>query len=53
MGAACLAGLRHFDEWTEVRLPGGTLQIRVEKGSLSTSMRGPASLVFDGEVNLP
>jgi diaminopimelate epimerase len=53
VGAACLAGLRHFDEWTEVRLPGGTLNVRVEKDSLATSMRGPARLVFEGEVNLP
>jgi diaminopimelate epimerase len=53
VGAACLAGLRQFDEWTEVRLPGGTLHVRVEKGSLSASMRGPARLVFEGEVSLP
>jgi diaminopimelate epimerase len=53
VGAACLAGVRQFDEWTEVRLPGGTLNVRVEKGSLSTSMRGPARLVFEGEVDLP
>jgi diaminopimelate epimerase len=52
VGAACIAGLRQFDEWTEVRLPGGKLSIRVEKGSLATSMRGPARLVFEGEVSL-
>jgi diaminopimelate epimerase len=52
VGAACLAGSRHFDEWTEVRLPGGKLSVLVEKGTLATSMRGPARPVFEGEVDL-
>jgi diaminopimelate epimerase len=53
VGAACLARRRSFDEFVEVRLPGGSLRIRVQRGTLATTMRGPARLVFEGEVALP
>jgi diaminopimelate epimerase len=53
VGAACLARRRSFDEFVEVRLPGGPLRIRVQRGTLAATMRGPARLVFEGEVTLP
>jgi diaminopimelate epimerase len=53
VGAACLSGFRSFDAWTEVRLPGGKLSVRVESGSLAATLRGPARHVFQGEVDLP
>jgi diaminopimelate epimerase len=53
VGAACLHGKRSFDEPTVVRLPGGTLNISVERDSLATTMRGPARFVFRGEVTVP
>jgi diaminopimelate epimerase len=53
VGAACLARRRSFDEFVEVKLPGGPLRIRVERGTLAATMRGPARLVFEGEVTLP
>jgi diaminopimelate epimerase len=52
VGAACLSRQRSFDEFVEVRLPGGPLRIRVRKGTLAATMRGPARLVFEGEVTL-
>jgi diaminopimelate epimerase len=53
VGAACLAKKRSFDEFVEVHLPGGPLHIRVQRDSLAATMRGPARLVFEGEVTLP
>lgn len=53
VGAACLARRRSFDEFVEVRLPGGPLRIRVLRETLAATMRGPARLVFEGEVTLP
>jgi diaminopimelate epimerase len=53
VGAACLLRRRSFDEFVEVRLPGGALRIRVQRGTLAATMRGPARLVFEGEVTLP
>jgi diaminopimelate epimerase len=53
VGAACLEGKRSFGEPTIVRLPGGTLQISVQRDSLATTMRGPARFVFQGEVTVP
>jgi diaminopimelate epimerase len=51
--AACLLRRRSFDEFVEVRLPGGSLHVRVARGTLAATMRGPARLVFEGEVTLP
>ncbi len=53
VGAACLQGQRPFDTPIAVNLPGGTLKVSVSVGSLSTTMRGPARSVFQGEVPLP
>jgi diaminopimelate epimerase len=51
--AACLDGKRSFGEPIVVRLPGGSLRVCVEKDSQRVTMRGPARLVFEGEVTLP
>jgi diaminopimelate epimerase len=53
VGAACLARQRSFDEFVEVRLPGGSLHVRVTRETLAATMRGPARLTFEGEVTLP
>ena len=53
VGAACLARRRSYGEFVEVRLPGGPLHIRVRQDTLAATMRGPARLVFEGEVTLP
>ncbi len=48
--AASVKGLIPFEKDIEVRLPGGSLTIRVA-GDLSTvRMRGPANRVFKGEI---
>jgi diaminopimelate epimerase len=49
--AACSLGLRRFDHELPVRLPGGQLWLRVDRG-MRVRMRGPARLVFRGEVLL-
>jgi diaminopimelate epimerase len=48
--AAAVGGRAPFDEPIEVQLPGGPLEISVEKESLAVSVRGPARRVFSGEV---
>jgi len=53
VGAACLARLRAFGETVTVRLPGGRLEVTVEEATRAATMRGPAQLVFRGEVELP
>jgi diaminopimelate epimerase len=53
VAAACLEGNRSFGEPTTVRLPGGSLEISVERDSLAATMRGPARFVFQGEVAVP
>jgi diaminopimelate epimerase len=53
VAAACLAGKRSFDEFVDVRLPGGPLRIRVARESLAATMRGRARFVFQGEVDVP
>jgi diaminopimelate epimerase len=53
VAAACLQRQQSFDEFVEVHLPGGALRVRVSKGELAATMRGPARLVFEGEVTLP
>jgi diaminopimelate epimerase len=51
--AACVAKKRSYGELIDVNLPGGTLQISVGREDQSATMRGPARLVFRGEVALP
>jgi diaminopimelate epimerase len=48
--AAAASGLTRFGEPVEVRLPGGSLSVIVEEGTLAVTMRGPARLVFAGQV---
>jgi len=47
--AAALNGLAPYGKEVEVRLPGGSLWINVEEGLSSVTMRGPATLVYQGE----
>jgi diaminopimelate epimerase len=51
--AACVARKRSFDELVDVKLPGGTLQVAVKRDGLTATLRGPARLVFRGEVEVP
>jgi len=51
--AAAVSGRASFDSPIEVRLPGGPLSLRVSRETLAVSMRGPARLVFVGEVRTP
>jgi diaminopimelate epimerase len=53
VAAACLAHKRSYGEFVEVHLPGGPLHICVRRETLAATMRGPARLVFEGEVALP
>lgn len=48
--AAAVKGLISYDEDTEVRLPGGSLFVRVARDLTSVRMRGPATRVFKGEI---
>jgi diaminopimelate epimerase len=48
--AAATQGLTRFGEPVQVRLPGGSLMLTVEEGSLAVTLRGPARLVFSGQV---
>jgi diaminopimelate epimerase len=48
--AAAATGLIPFGEPVEVRLPGGSLSVTVEEGTLRATMRGPARWVFSGQV---
>jgi len=50
--AAARQGRVAFDEEIEVRLPGGPLRITVARETLDVTMRGPAKLVFSGEVRV-
>ena len=51
--AAAVSGRAPFDTPIEVRLPGGPLSLRVQRETLAVTMRGPARLVFVGEVRTP
>jgi diaminopimelate epimerase len=53
VASACLQGKRSFGEPTTVRLPGGSLRVSVARDTLAATMRGPARLVFRGEVTVP
>ena len=50
--AAVVDGMARAGEEIPVRLPGGQLGITVEPGLGSVSMRGPATLVYSGELLL-
>jgi len=47
---AAVSGRAPFDEPMEVQLPGGPLSIVVAKETLEVTLRGPARLVFSGQV---
>jgi diaminopimelate epimerase len=48
--AAALMGKANFDQEVQVRLPGGSLWIKVWKDLSRVTMRGPASMVFEGQM---
>ncbi len=48
--AAALLGRAGFDQDVQVRLPGGSLWIKVWKDLSKVTMRGPAILVFEGQM---
>jgi diaminopimelate epimerase len=48
--AAASTGLTRFGMPVEVRLPGGSLYVTVDEQTLNATMRGPARLVFSGQV---
>jgi diaminopimelate epimerase len=48
--AAALRGLAPYDRDVEVRLPGGTLKVRVAKDLSGVVMRGPAARIYQGET---
>ncbi|OPX60993.1 MAG: Diaminopimelate epimerase [Methanomassiliicoccales archaeon PtaB.Bin134] len=48
--AAALLGKVRFDEEVQVRLPGGSLWIKVWKDLSRVTMRGPAALVYQGQM---
>ncbi|MFT3836156.1 MAG: diaminopimelate epimerase [Myxococcaceae bacterium] len=50
VAAHTLKGRVPFDAWVPVELPGGVLQINVRKDLGQVLLRGPATLVFDGEL---
>jgi diaminopimelate epimerase len=45
---ACGKGLVPYDAPVDVRLPGGTLSITIERATGRATMRGPARWVFGG-----
>jgi diaminopimelate epimerase len=55
--AAVAAGVKRgvlpAGEWVPVRLPGGSLDIRVAADLSSCELRGPAAFVFEAMVSLP
>lgn len=48
--AAALLDRVRFDDEVQVRLPGGSLWIKVWKDLSKVTMRGPAELVFEGRM---
>lgn len=48
--AAAATGRAPFDEPIALRLPGGTLEVTVERDTLAVRLRGPARRVFHGEL---
>jgi len=48
--AAAVSGRSPYGEPVAVKLPGGILTVTVERDSLAVTLRGPARLVFTGQV---
>jgi diaminopimelate epimerase len=49
---ACDTGRAMFDAPIQVALPGGTLEVTIGRARRDVRMRGPARLVFQGDVGL-
>ncbi|MBM4237680.1 MAG: diaminopimelate epimerase, partial [Euryarchaeota archaeon] len=49
--AAALARLAPFDREVDVRLPGGSLWVKVSSDMSTVTMRGPAVRVYDGDID--
>ncbi len=49
--AFALAGKVPFDAWVTVKLPGGSLEIKVAKDLSSVLMNGPVALSFEGTLS--
>jgi diaminopimelate epimerase len=50
VAAAALAGYSPFDAWVRVKLPGGTLQVKVQKDLEQVLLKGPATFVYEGTL---
>jgi diaminopimelate epimerase len=48
--ASALKGLSPFDSWVKVTLPGGALEVKVQKNLEQVLLRGPATFVYSGEL---
>lgn len=48
--AAALSGRAGYDKPLHLNLPGGALEISVERETLAVTLRGPARFVFHGEA---
>lgn len=48
--ASALDGRSPFDAWVPVELPGGVLDIRVQKDLSQVWLRGPVAFVYEGSV---
>ena len=48
--ASALGQHSPFDQWVKVTLPGGTLQVRVEKHLSQVQLKGPATFVYEGAL---
>jgi diaminopimelate epimerase len=48
--ASCLKGKSPFDAWVKVMLPGGTLEVKVQKNLEQVFLRGAATFVYAGEL---
>ncbi len=49
VAAHALHGRVPFEQWVPVELPGGLLEIQVKKDLSQVLLRGPATLVYEGE----
>ncbi len=48
--ASALHGKSPFEQWVRVALPGGALEINVQRDLSKVLMRGPATFVYQGEL---
>jgi diaminopimelate epimerase len=50
VAASALAGSSPFDAWVRVKLPGGALQVKVQKDLEQVQLKGPATFVYEGTL---